>query len=82
MGNEQILGIQVVRVTMTDNLVGDKPAVQLWAAAVSRDEAVVAVKRRINSSWTAELTNQRLSAEQIARLKLRPGDVCELSSGQ
>ena len=82
MSDSQIGGIQIVRVYMTDNGIGDKPATQLWVAAVPREQAVAAVKKVIPADWIAELTNQRLSAKHIASLKLRPGDVRELSSAR
>lgn len=73
-------GIVVVRVKMTDNLVGGKPAFQLWAAAVPRDEAVAAVMRELPSHWSAELTDERLTQEHVRRLNMKPGTVRELSS--
>ena len=82
MSNTQIGGIQIVRVYMTNNGVSDKPTTQLWVAAVPREQAVAAIKKVIPADWIAELTNQRLSAENIASLKLRPGDVRELSSAR
>lgn len=79
--NDQIAsGIAVVRVTMTDNLVGGVPTFQLWAAAVSRSEAIAAVMREIPSHWTAELTDERLSQDHVRRLNMKLGTVRELSS--
>ena len=79
--NEQIAsGIVVVRVFMMDNLVGGKPAVQLWAAAVPREEAVAAVLRELPQGWTAELTDRHLTQEHVRRLNMKPGSVRELSS--
>ncbi|RWN42070.1 hypothetical protein LRP31_02210 [Mesorhizobium mediterraneum] len=72
-------GIVVVRVFMTDHLVGGQPAVQLWAAAVPRDEAVAAVKRAIPTHWTAELTDRRLTQDHVRRLNMKLGSVFELS---
>jgi hypothetical protein len=73
-------GIQIVRVVMTDNLIHGEPAAQLWGAAVPREEAVLAVRKLIPAHWTAELSAQHLAPEHVARLKLEPGDVRELSS--
>lgn len=80
MSNTLIGAIQIVRVKMTDNLVGGRPTVALWVAATSRGDAVQAVKRKIPPHWDAELTDQHLTPQQVERLKLRPGDVSELSS--
>ena len=80
MNNTFVGGIQIVRVIMADHLVGGKPSVQLWVAATARGEAVDAVKKAIPAAWTAELTNQHLTPKLAALLKLRAGDVCELSS--
>jgi hypothetical protein len=80
MKNIPASGIYVVRVFMTDNLVEGTPAVQLWAAAVPRDEAVAAVLRAVPSHWTAELTDQRLTTEHVRKLRMRLGDVREITS--
>jgi hypothetical protein len=80
-GNTFAAGIQVVRVTDNTSVDG-VPVRHLWVAAVPRDEAAAAVQKRIPADWTAELTDRRLTPEHIARLKLRPGDVCELSSAE
>jgi hypothetical protein len=73
-------GIHVVRVKMTDHVVGGIPAIQLWVAAVPREEAVAAVQRAIPADWTAELTTHQLAPDHVARLKLCRGDVRVLSS--
>lgn len=49
-----------------------------WAAAMHRDEAVAAVERRLPPGWTAILTDRRLTPDEIASLKLRPGGVRQL----
>lgn len=70
----------LVRVSMTDNLVGNEPAFQLWVAAVPREQAVAAVLERVPSHYTAELTEDFVSLQLTERLGLKAGDVCELSS--
>lgn len=67
MGVTLIGGLQVVCVSMTDNLVNGKPATQLWAAATARDDAVAAVKKVIPAHWTAELSTQHLTPEQAKK---------------
>ena len=80
MGNTEIGGIQIVRVTVPGFTVDGRPSFHLWVAAVARELAVAAVERVIPKGWTAALTDQHLTEEHVARLKLRPGDVRELSS--
>jgi hypothetical protein len=80
MGNTLAGGVQIVRVLMPPLREGDPHVRVLWVAAVGRDEAVAAVKKVIPADCEAELTSEHLPPEEIARLKLRPGDVRELSS--
>lgn len=80
MADKIASGIVVVRVQMTDVLVGGTPTVQLWAAALPPAEAVAAVQRAIPSQWIAELTDQRLTQDYVRRLNMKLGTVCELSS--
>jgi hypothetical protein len=68
-------GIVVVRVTMTDSLIGGQPTIQLWGAALPRDQAVAAVEEKIPAHWTAELTEQRLPAEYVRRMRMKLGSV-------
>ncbi len=77
MSNEHVAGIHIVRVTMAD---APGEPVQLWVAAVPRDQAAAAVQKAIPARWKAELTDQLVTKELAARVKLRPGDVAELSS--
>lgn len=72
------IGIHVVRVLM-DSGVGDNPTVQLWVAAVPRDQAVEAVQAAIPAGWTAEMTDSTLSKDTVARLGLRAGEVRSLT---
>ena len=71
-------GIQVVRVIDPTNMVEGRPAKMLWAAAVARDKAVDAVLAAVPQGCAAELTDQHLPPDHVARLKLRPGDVRKL----
>ncbi|GLQ77311.1 hypothetical protein GCM10007881_08270 [Mesorhizobium huakuii] len=80
MADKIASGIVVVRVHMTDALVGGKPTVQLWAAALPRAEAVAAVQKAIPSHWIAELTDKKLTQDHVRRLNMKLGAVCELSS--
>lgn len=80
MKDQLALGIPVVRVTVTDNVVDGLPAFQLWAAAVPREKAVEAVMEKLLSHWTAELTDLRLTQDQVRRLNMKLGTVTELSS--
>ena len=72
-------GIQVVVVLTSDTIRG-APTKQLWVAAVPREEAVAAVLKVVPAGWSAELSDQHLSPERAARLKLRPGEVREFGS--
>jgi len=82
MKDQLALGVPVVRVTATDNVVNDVAAFQLWAAAVPREEAVATVMQKLPPNWTAELTDQRLTQEQVRRLNMKLGSVRELSSAE
>ena len=48
---------------------------QRWIAAVPDAEMLAEVRKRIPADAIAELSNQRLSQEQAAKLNLQPGDV-------
>lgn len=72
------IGVHVIRVLM-DSGVGDSPTVQLWLAAVPREQAVEAVQAAIPSGWTAEMTESTLSKDTVARLGVRAGEVRSLT---
>lgn len=72
-------GIAVVRVKMTDYDGSREPPVQLWAAALPRDEAVEAVMRDLPQQWEGELTEIRLTQDHVRRLNMKPGSVREIS---
>jgi hypothetical protein len=48
---------------------------QRWVAAVPLADMVAEVRKRIPADAIAELSDQRLSQAQAAKLNLRPGDV-------
>jgi hypothetical protein len=68
----------LVEVT-TDELVRGLPKKQLWAAAAKREQAILLVLAEVPEGWTAVLLETRLEPEEAALLKLRPGDVRELT---
>lgn len=71
MGNEYAGGIHVVAVTRDDKT-------EYWAVATRESEAVSTVQALLAPGWKASLTNRRLSTDQVAALKLRPGGVRQL----
>jgi hypothetical protein len=75
MGNTQIGGTQVVRVTTAGKS-------SMWAVISSRDEAENLVRRQVQPDAKVELTSQHLQPEQAAKLKklTRYGDACEIES--
>ena len=78
MGNEFVAGLHIVRVI--DGAGADRTTI-LYAAATPVDQAVEAVRQRVGAGKVVELADQRVTKELAGRLKLRPGDVCEISSG-
>jgi hypothetical protein len=71
MGNEYAGGIYVVAATRAGK-------VQYWAAATPREAAVSTVQQMLLPRWTATLTSRRLTPDQVAALKLRPGGARQL----
>lgn len=61
--------VHLVRVTTDDG------SWQIWMAATDRDEAVNQVLDVIPEGWAASLVERRLSAEHIAELDMKPGEV-------
>jgi hypothetical protein len=60
----------------------DRPRKQLWVAAAKPSQAVTLVLTAVPEGWTAELATGRLTHRQLAALeglKLKPGEVCELT---
>ncbi|KQO79136.1 hypothetical protein ASF36_25660 [Methylobacterium sp. Leaf90] len=77
--NDVAAGIHIVRVYM-DSGVGGIPTVQLWVAAVPRDQAEEAVQRAVPAGWRAELTRDTLTKETVARMNILAGEVRQLAN--
>jgi hypothetical protein len=75
-----ISDIQIVGVRTPSTQEGDLGVVTLWYAAVLRYQAVSAVRTKVPANQTVELTDERLSQVQVARMKIRPGEVGALGS--
>ena len=71
-------GIQLVEVT-TDDLVRGVGKKQLWAAAAGPHLAVALVLAAVPEGWAAALSDVQLKPEEVAVLKMQPGDVRELT---
>ena len=71
-------GIQLIEVT-TDELVRGEPERQLWAAAANPALAIVLVLAAVPEGWAATLSEIQLKPEEIAALKMQPGDIRELT---
>ena len=56
----------------------DELRYELWVTATSRDEAVSRVLECVPEGWSAVLLKEGLSSEEIAALKLQPGDARKL----
>jgi hypothetical protein len=70
--------IQLVEVT-TDDLVRGEPKKQLWAAAAGSELAVTLVLAAVPEGWAAALSDVQLEPEEVAELKMQPGEVRELT---
>jgi hypothetical protein len=71
-------GFQLVEVT-TDKLVRGLPKKQLWVAAAKPEQAVTLVLAQVPEGWAAILLDIQLEPEKAALLRMRPGDVRELT---
>jgi hypothetical protein len=69
----------LVRVIQPDTFGVGKPIVQLWAAAVPREQAVEAVLKNFPPGWKAEISENQLTQDQIAGLTLRSGKAIDYS---
>jgi hypothetical protein len=78
MGQSFGSGIQLVEVT-TDDLVRGEPKKQVWVAAARPELAVALVLAAVPEGWSAALSDVQLKPEEIAVLKMQPGDVRELT---
>jgi Trp operon repressor len=65
--------VHLVRVTTDDE------KHQLWVAAASSETAVNLVLNAIPEGWTATLLPDLLAPEEMEQLKMRPGEVREIS---
>ncbi|MBR0932909.1 hypothetical protein [Bradyrhizobium jicamae] len=61
--------VHLVRVTTDDG------GWRIWLAATDRDQAVDSVLEAIPEGWTASLMKNELSAADIAKLRMQPGEV-------
>jgi hypothetical protein len=73
-------GVNIVVVTMPRAPEDPSAPTAVWVAAVPRDEAVSAVKAEVPAICHVELSDWYLTQDQVAKLKLRPGQVMELGS--
>jgi hypothetical protein len=73
MAQTYVSGMYLARVTTDD---GER---RLWVAAASREEAVTLVLDSVPEGWSATLLDTRLKPDEVALLKMRPGDVRELT---
>jgi hypothetical protein len=79
MSNEFVAGLHFVKVFPPNPYVGTE--FQMWVAATGADQALDAVLKKFPPGWRGEHVSQSVTKELAGRLKLRPGDVCEISSG-
>lgn len=70
-------GIQLVEVT-TNDLVNGEPKRQLWAAAARPVLAVALVLAEVPEGWAAALSGVQLTREEVAALRMQPGEAREL----
>ena len=68
MTNTLVRGVYVVAATRGGTTV-------LWAVATSQSDAEITVQRALPLDWSAKLTDRRLTADQIDKLKLPPGAI-------
>jgi hypothetical protein len=53
-------------------------AIEYWAAATTRENAVAAVEKELPPGWTATLTRRHLTTHRATMLKMRPDSVRKL----
>jgi hypothetical protein len=56
----------------------DEREQQVWMAAAGKDYAVSLVLDAVPEGWSASLIAEKLTPQEIASLKLRPGDTRRL----
>jgi hypothetical protein len=67
------MDVHLVRVTTDDR------EHQLWAVAAARQRAVNLVLEAVPEGWAAVLLSNRLTAEEVDILNLKPGEVREIT---
>jgi hypothetical protein len=82
MPHRYAAGVQIVIVTMANGPNGAAAQTSIWVAAVPRDRALSAVRAQIPAGCHVELSHWYLTQDQVAKLKLRPGEVREFKSTQ
>jgi hypothetical protein len=80
MSNEFVAGLHFVKVFPPTSQVGTE--FQMWVAATGADQAVEAVLKGFPPGWQGERVQQSVTNELAGKLKLRPGEVREISSGR
>jgi hypothetical protein len=78
MTNEFVAGLHFVKVFPPSPQVGSE--FQMWVAATGADQAVDAVLMRFPPGWRGERVPQLVTKELAGKLRLRPGEVREISS--
>jgi hypothetical protein len=73
MATNSEMGVHLVRVTTDDR------EHRLWVAAGSPEEAVSLVLNVIPEGWTASLSQEQLTPDEVTVLNLKPGDVHEIT---
>jgi hypothetical protein len=68
-------GVHLVRVTIDDR---ERP---VYATCGSRKDAITQVLNAVPEGWTAALRPNRLTADEVAALALKPGEVREIRQG-
>ena len=72
MAQSNLPTAHLVRV-LTDDL-----EYEIWVTATTREKAVARVLECVPEGWSATLLDERLSSDEVAILKLEPGDVRKL----
>jgi hypothetical protein len=82
MPHRYAAGVQIVIVTRMNGPNGAAAQTSIWVAAMPRDQAVSAVRAEVPAGCHVELSRWYLTQDQVAKLKLRPGEVKEFNSAQ
>lgn len=68
------VALQLIEVT-SDEFVEGLPRQDLWVAAASPEDALALVLQRVPEGWSAALLDIQVTPEEVAALKMEPGDV-------